>query len=264
MSTTATPPPAAQPPARRRTGRFGEKEWEVYDAWTPVTLRGDVTVVLVHGGLWQAAYDRAHLRPLGAALAPDGWPVASVEYTRVGMPRGGWPGTAESVLAAIDAVAADPELPDRLVAVGHSAGGHLAVWAASNGRCPALTGVVSLAGVLDLRLADTDDLGSGAVRALLGGEPTECPQAWVEADPMAARLHVPAVLLHGRSDDLVPSEVSASYLRSRGPLDAPCRLELVPACDHFGIIDPRHAAYERVLAAIGEVAGTSPAGEPRP
>ena len=67
----------------------------------------------------------------------------------------------------------------------------------------------------------------------------------------------------GRSDDLVPSEVSASYLRSRGPLDAPCRLELVPACDHFGIIDPRHAAYERVLAAIGEVAGTSPAGEPR-
>ena len=109
MPTSATPSPAAQPPARRRTGRFGEQEWEVYDAWTPVTSRGDVTVVLVHGGLWQAAYDRAHLRPLGAALARNGWPVAPVEYTRIGMPCGGRPGTAEIVLATSVARPADLE-----------------------------------------------------------------------------------------------------------------------------------------------------------
>jgi acetyl esterase/lipase len=260
MSTTST-----QRPLPRRTGRFGVQEWEVYDAWSTVESRADVTVVLVHGGLWQVTYDRAHLRPLGMALARDGWPVASVEYARVGMPGGGWPGTGQSVLAAIEAVAADPELPSRLVAVGHSAGGQLAVWAASDGRCPALAGVVSLAGVLDLRLADSYDLGSGAVRALMGSAPTQCPQAWADADPRGARLDVPAVLLHGAADTLVPSGVSASYLRSRGAGDATCRLEIVPDCDHFGIIGPGHAAYHRVLAAIDELAaGASDGADRRP
>lgn len=252
--------PSLQRPLQRRTCRFGPQEWEVYDAWTPDAPRAEVTVVLVHGGLWQTSFDRAHLRPLGLALARDGWSVASVEYTRVGMPRGGWPGTGTSVVAAIEAVATDPELPDRLVAVGHSAGGQLAVWAASDGRCPALTGVVSLAGVLDLRLADTDEVGSEAVRALLGGAPEQSPQAWADADPTLGRLDVPAVLLHGAADTLVPPSVSASYLRSRGPSDASCRLEILAACDHFGIIGPGHTAYGRVTAAINEVSTAAPAG----
>ena len=253
----------------RRSVRFGSAETEVYDAWDATGQtreRSGVTVVLIHGGLWQAAYDRSHLRPLGAALAREGWPVASIEYARVGMPSGGWPGTGNSVLAALAAVAADPMLPDRLVAVGHSAGGHLAVWAASNGRCPAVRGVVSLAGVLDLRLADTDDLGSGSVRALLGGGPTEVPEHWSDADPVRGRLDVPAVLLHGADDDLVPPEVSLSYLRSPGVPQAQCRLEVVPGCDHFATIDPGHAAYRRVVAAIDEVvasaSGQASAGTP--
>lgn len=245
------------PLPRRRSVRFGSAESEVYDVWDAADetgQRGGVAIVLIHGGLWQVAYDRAHLRPLGAALARNGWPVASVEYARVGMPGGGWPGTGDSVLAALAAVAADPSMPDRLVAVGHSAGGQLAVWAASNGRCPAVRGVVSLAGVLDLRLADTDDLGAGAVRSLLGGGPEQVPQWWTDADPVAGRLGSPTVLLHGAQDDLVPAEVSASYLRSRGADDAACRLEVVSGCDHFALIDPGHPAYRGVVAAIEEVA----------
>ncbi len=243
--------------------RFGSAETEVYDAWDAAggtVERPEVTVVLVHGGLWRAAYDRGHLRPLGAALAREGWAVASIEYARVGMPSGGWPGTGQSVLAAFTAVAGDATLPDRLVAVGHSAGGHLAVWAASNQRCSSVRGVVSLAGVVDLRLADTDDLGSGSVRALLGGGPAEVPEHWSDADPVQARLDVPAVLLHGADDDLVPPQVSESYLRSRRAADAACRVEVLPSCDHFALIDPGHAAYPRVIVAIEEVAASAGGG----
>lgn len=247
--------------AEPRSVRFGPGAEDAYDAWLPESGRADATVVLVHGGLWLAAYDRAHLRPLGGALARDGWPVASVEYARVGMPRGGWPGTGTSVLAALDAVAQDPVLPGRLVLVGHSAGGQLAVWAASNGRALGsvdLVGVISLAGVLDLRSADADDLGFGAVRGLLGGAPEQHPEQWADADPVRGRLDVPAVLLHGVDDDLVPAAISRSYLDSRGPRDASCRLEVIYGCEHFGLIDPMHAAYQRLLAALVELTGRGP------
>ena len=112
-------------------------------------------MVVIHGGFWKAAYDLSLGRPLAASLAEHGWAAWNIEYRRVGN-GGGDPATFDDVAAAIDALR-DQDLPlDRVLAVGHSAGGHLATWAASRGRFPRwparveLTGVVSQAGVLDL------------------------------------------------------------------------------------------------------------------
>ena len=168
------PVPERVGPVPDDTRRYAEGDTGVYETWRPRGSERGVTVALVHGGFWKAAYDRTHLRPLAAALADDGFAVASVEYPRVGMPGGGWPGTCDAVADALRAVVADPALPDRVVAVGHSAGGHLVTWCASSPdggprpRVAGLVGVVPLAGVVDLRLADDLALGDHAVRGLLG------------------------------------------------------------------------------------------------
>ncbi|MBK8468930.1 MAG: alpha/beta hydrolase [Actinomycetales bacterium] len=244
-----------------RAVRFGDAESAVYDVWEPVGQWAGATVALVHGGIWQAAYDRHQLRPLAAALAGEGWHVANVEYARVGMPLGGWPGTGTTLAAALAAVRDDPELPGPLVVVGHSAGAHVAVWAASESRVPDLAGVVSLAGLLDLRGNDAGLLGA-AVRSLLGGGPGDVPGSWDDADPIGQRSDAPIILLHGVDDDLVPPDVAWAYADSRRPTDARCRVELVPQCGHFGLIDPAHAAYVRVVAAVRELLAGRPT-EPR-
>ncbi|CCH77856.1 hypothetical protein BN12_230033 [Nostocoides japonicum T1-X7] len=253
-----------------------------------------VTVALVHGGFWKAAYDRTHLRSLAGALARDGFHVASVEYPRVGMPGGGWPGTGDAVADALTAIVADPSLPSPVVAVGHSAGGHLVAWCASSpttatagitgtagtagitgvrARVDGLAGVVPLAGVLDLVLADRQSLGDQAVRALVGlprrhestprdeagahgheskGDPAADPADGipVDADPARQRLVVPSVLVHGADDMNVPLSVSEAYLASRTSDDAACRLVAVGEADHFALIDPLTPAYTVVVEAI--------------
>ena len=248
-----------------RTIRYAAGETGVVDVWSPPGSALGVTVALVHGGFWRAAYDRHHLAPLATALARDGFHVASVEYPRVGMPGGGWPGTCTSVVAALGAVGEDPDLPDPVVAVGHSAGGHLATWAASatTGNCavagdisPAtadfsrLTGVVALAGVVDLGLAARLGLGGGAPQALMG----DADEAgWVAADPARSRLTAPTVLLTGDVDEDVPHVVSESYAASRTLADAPCELRLLPGLGHMDLVDPGHTAYAELVRAVRDL-----------
>src|SRR5688500_18780349 len=119
------------------------------------------------------------------------------------MPGGGWPGTGEDVAAALAALRADADLPDSLVLVGHSAGGHLGVWAASQPWGAGLAGVVSLAGVVDLAGAHAQRLGDGAVEAFMGGAPEDLPEAYAAADPALLRPRAPVALVHGVDDDVV-------------------------------------------------------------
>src|SRR5207244_5343392 len=121
--------------------------------------------------------------------AERGYVAWNIEYRRVGQEGGGWPGTFDDVAAAADALADIPEIDQRrLVAVGHSAGGHLALWLASRTAVRVrLRGAVSQAGVADLEQAHADDLGSGAVASFLGGSPSDLPDRYAEASP-AARI----------------------------------------------------------------------------
>ncbi|HET7761423.1 MAG TPA: alpha/beta hydrolase [Phycicoccus sp.] len=236
-----------------RTEVSGPAATDVYDVFEPDPARArGVTVALLHGGFWRERYDRAHLAPLAVALARDGFHVANLEYARVGMPGGGWPGTGAAVLAGLEALRGDTDLPDTVVVVGHSAGGHLALWVASEGRAPWLRGVLALAPVADLAEADRLHLSDDAARALVGGSSGERPEAWADADPARQRLTTPAVVVTGDHDDVVPAAVPEAYAASRTP-DEPLHTAVARGADHFDLVDPEHPAYLLVLAEIEEL-----------
>lgn len=230
--------------------RYGDHCDQVADLRLPGPAGPAPLLLVVHGGFWRPEYDRAHVGPMAEALAAAGYATAAVEYRRRGG-RGGVPVLLADVAAAVDAVPrlaarAAPDRVDRsrLVLVGHSAGGHLALWAARRRRRPP---VVALAAVSDLVAAEEAHLGGGAVRDLLG----EPASARPDLDP-ARHLpwRVPTVLVHGTDDAIVPVEQSRAFARRRPGVS----LEEVPGAGHFALIDPRSAAWPRVLAAVGRLA----------
>ncbi|GMA86537.1 lipase [Angustibacter aerolatus] len=233
------------------------------DAWWPTGDPRAALVVVVHGGFWRDGVDRTHTGEECAALAADGFVVAAIEYRRSGG-AGGWPATLDDVRAALDAApslvaGAAPEgvaVPtDRVVLVGHSAGGHLVGWAVGGGRVP--TGVVaaiSLGGVLDLAVAYDlrlgDDGRSSAVEALLGGSPSDVPERYAAADP--ARLGapgVPVLVLQGGRDDVVPPAVGDAYAAASGQEQL-----LLPDAEHMDLVDPSSAAWPEVIASVRRAA----------
>jgi acetyl esterase/lipase len=230
-------------PQRIRYGPHAEQFGELYRPATPVHAG---VVVIVHGGFWRARYDLALGRPLAADLAAYGFTAWNIEYRRVGN-GGGWPATARDVAAAIDRIAGLDVDAAQVVAVGHSAGGQLAVWAAGRpaARVP-LAAAVSQAGVLDLRGAVRGRLGAGAVVDFLGGTPEDVPQRYRAADPLAAApLHVPVVCVHARRDADVPLVQSEAYVAAGGR----AVLREVPG-DHFTVIDAGDPAWALVRDAL--------------
>lgn len=245
---------SARPPDR--TVVTGPEQTDVYDVWEPPADRAPrgLTVALVHGGFWREQYDRHHLPPLAAALAADGFHVANLEYPRIGMPGGGWPGTGTSVSDRVESALADDQLPHRLLVVGHSAGGHLALWLASAEQPPAgLAGVVALAPVASLAEAHRLHLSHDAAVELLGGTPDQEPAAWAAADPARLGLTLPAVVLTAANDDEVPGPVIAAYREGR-EVDEPVTFSEVVGAGHYDLIDPDHAAYLTLLAHLEQLA----------
>jgi acetyl esterase/lipase len=196
--------------------------------------------IMIHGGFWRAQYDLVHAGHLCAALAGAGYACANVEYRRVGEAGGGWPGTFDDVKLAV-AFARENALryggdAARTFVIGHSAGGHLALWVAA--EVLDLAGVVGLAPVASLH----QTLSGNAVADLMGGTGEEVPERYAAADP-ARSTPVARVLIHGDADDIVPIELSRGYA-------APCRLIEIPDADHFAVIDPLHRAFADVLKII--------------
>jgi acetyl esterase/lipase len=250
---------------------YGPLPEHVVDVRLPAaTGRPAPLVVVVHGGFWKAEWDREHAAPQSAGLAAAGYLVATVEYRRVGMPGGGWPGTMDDVAQLGDTVpglvagaVGDRVDSGRTVLVGHSAGGHLAVWSASRHRLPAASpwhrptalrvGVVALAGVLDLGLAQRLGLGGRATDALLGGSPDEQPERYAAADPVRLLpTGVPTVLVHGTQDEDVPVDVSRSYRAAAAAAGDVVTLHQLVDVDHMSLLDPQSSAWGTVLAAVAE------------
>jgi acetyl esterase/lipase len=194
--------------------------------------------VLLHGGFWKAEYGLELMDALCEDLARRGWSAWNVEYRRLGN-GGGVPETLDDVAAAIDHLAELDVDRSRVVAIGHSAGGHLAAWAATreNPRV-AVTGVVSQAGVLDLERARELRLSSGVVDRFLAGQPTSLASP-IERLP----LGVPALLTHGGRDDTVPVEISETFARASG-----ATLIVEPDEDHYGHLDPENPLWKAVTA----------------
>jgi acetyl esterase/lipase len=217
-------------------------------------------VVVLHGGFWRARYGIELARPLAADLAARGWAAVAVEYRRVGA-GGGWPTTLEDVAAALDAL---PDVPgaERLdltdvTVIGHSAGGHLAAWAAGRSRLPAgapgaeprvaVTAAVLQAGVLDLTAAVAADLGAGATVGFLGGTPAELPERYAAADPVRLLpTGVPVLCVHGEADATVPLEQSERYAAAATAAGDQVEVAVVPG-DHMVVIDLDGEAWRRTV-----------------
>ena len=254
---------------------YGPGAFQFGDLRLPAGPGPHPTVVLIHGGYWRAHYGLKLMTGLAKDLAARGYAAWNIEYRRVGNPGGGWPGTFLDVARAADflrEIAPTYALDlQRVVPIGHSAGGHLALWLAGRPRIPAGdplavssiktvdTGdgalvparVISLAGVIDLTMAWRLHLSRDAVVELLGGTPDEVPERYAATSPPALLpLSVPQVLFHGTADIDVPIEVSQAYAKAALAANDPVTYIELLGVDHFEVIDPGSEAWERIIEAL--------------
>ena len=228
-------------PARQL--RYGEHRDQVAELFLPEGAPRALVVVL-HGGWWQARRTRTKLytRPLSLDLARRGFAVLNAEYRRVG-DGGGWPATFDDARAIVALAREQPEA-GRVAVLGHSAGGHLALYAAAEGGADA---VVALAAPSDLEARPGPE-----TRSLMGGPPDAVPDRYAQGSPIRrVPLGVPALLVHGTRDDVVPPRRSRDFTTAaRAAGDDVTLVE--PDADHRQVIDPRHPAWAPVPAWLGE------------
>ncbi|WP_369145088.1 alpha/beta hydrolase [Streptomyces sp. R44] len=270
--------PAVAPDA---TAAYGDHPDQVVDFYAPRDGRTRAPlVVALHGGAWRAPYDRQHLTPFVDFLARRGFAVASVEYRRgPGLPHQGgtapvagrWPETFDDVAAALDAV---PELaathlpqadPRRTVLTGHSAGGHLALWAAARHVLPAdapwrlpsppeLRGVVALAPIAHFGRSVELGVCGGAVTELLGGETEYAARAAVTDPSVLLPTGIATTLVQGREDIVVPYAVAEAYAEAAAKAGEEVGLTLLEGIGHFPLIDPAADACAVVAEEIAQLA----------
>ena len=255
-----------------RTHRYGPDRSQRAELHLPASGRGrpdgaaHPVMVLIHGGSWRKRYGKIVMRALAGDLTRRGWAVWNIEYRRVGN-GGGWPATFADVAAAIDELGSlDAGLDlSRVSVLGHSAGGHLALWAAGRAKLPqgapgAIDGeprvrfrqVISQAGVCDL-VGAYREWDSSAVGDLMGGSPEQLPERYAVANPISnVPLDVPVLLVHGVLDETVSIKRSRDY--AAAVLAAGGEVELVEiegeAGRHRAHIDPRGAAWAAVTRRL--------------
>ncbi|MFH9808487.1 alpha/beta hydrolase [Streptomyces olivaceus] len=267
------------------TAAYGELPDQVVDFYAPRGAGGPggaaPVVVVLHGGSWRAPYDRRHISPFAGFLAQRGFAVASVEYRRgargpggeeAGAPVAGrWPDTFDDVAAAVDAL---PELVRRhlpgadvrrMVLTGHSAGGHLALWAASRHVLPAdapwrtdrpapLRGVVALAPIADFEVADQLGVCGGAARQLLGSEALFAERRPYADPALLLPTGIATTLVQGRADVDVPQAVADAYADAAAKAGEVVGVTLLEDVGHYPLIDPAADACAVVAEEIAQLA----------
>lgn len=231
--------------------------------------------VLIHGGFWRTIYCADLASDLAEDLVRHGFATWNVEYRRLGDDAarggGGWPATCLDVATAVDLLASTGQTLaagrldlSRVIAIGHSAGGHLAGWLAGRGSLPPhapgasavvpLTGFLSQAGVLDLEFAMKENLGSGAIRNFLGTLADD-PHARSLACPSALLpTGVPSACVHGTADDDVPLRQSQRFVAAAQRVGDDSRLLVLPGADHYSLIDVTSAAWAVCRTVVLELA----------
>lgn len=269
----SSPALAALPPAAPKRIAYGTHASQWGDLYLPRGAGTLPVVAIVHGGFWRERYTAELGAPLAQNLVAHHAVAAwNIEYRRVGG-GGGFPATLEDVAAAIDALAgaaqeaAEGRLDlSRVVAVGHSAGGHLAGWLAARHRLPPgapgaaprvrLKGAVPQAGVLDLADGAAQRLGDGAIDAFLGAQAESVPEHIALASPIALLpAGVPVICVHGDADDTVPIRQSERYVAAARAAGDPARLVRLPGVGHFEVIDPADPAWRACKQAALEIVG---------
>lgn len=227
-------------------------------------------IELIHGGCWLSDYGLDYTRAMAAALVGQGYAVWSIEFRRVGNPGGGWPGTFLDVAAATDHLRVlakqFPLDTARVVAMGHSAGGQLALWAAARSKMPRgsvlsapaplrVAGVVSLEGITDLRSYGAIATGcNAAVNQVMGGTPAQYPERYAEVSPIELLpLGVPVRLLSGDVDQIVKRDQAMSFTEKARGAGGNADWIAVPGAGHFDVVSPQSPAWPLVIRALSAV-----------
>jgi len=249
---------------------YGPADSQAADLYLPAGARPPV-VCLLHGGFWRMPYGRDQFGPVAHDLAGRGFAVWNMEYRRLGAPSGGgWPATMEDVACGIDhlanIVAGGTELDlSRVIVVGHSAGGQLALWSAARGRTTSVlrtpthiqpAGAAGLAAITDLARTFESNAGNGAVGELLEGSPAEQPARYAAASPIEVLpLGVPHLILHGTADEVLPVALARDYVRAALAAGDSVDFSELPNGGHMDYLDPgsnAHIALCRWLERFGD------------
>jgi acetyl esterase/lipase len=259
-------------PSPDATIAYGPDQMQKVDVWRPKGKGPFPVVVMVHGGCWTTSIaDRSLMNWVADDLRKDGIAVWNIDYRGVDRAGGGYPGTFEDAAKATDALSANAATLDldtrRIVAIGHSAGGHLALWLAARAKIPAasplhssaplrIDHVISLGGLPDLEAtAATPANGCGTeVVAKLVGTPSAA-RADVYADTSVPRLlplGIAQDLVNGREDRIIPFPFATDYVAKAKAAGDTAVLHTIPATGHVELVAPETAAWaeaKRLIAA---------------
>jgi len=250
-----------QPPPADLRLTYGSDPNQFIDLRLPADkTKAHPLLINIHGGFWRAKYSLEHAGHLCTAFTAQGFATANLEYRRVGNVGGAWPGTFEDIRAAYKFLIQNAQKyhfdPQKVVVMGHSAGGQLALCLAAHE--PSVKRVVSLAGVVDLQKTYELHLSNDAVVEFLRGTPTEVPDHYREANPMQLSIAQSRQwLIHGSADDTIPPQFSRDYVagkkRRQGDQKEDVHLLEIDGADHFDLIDPRSKAWQQVQKTLEEL-----------
>jgi acetyl esterase/lipase len=251
--------------------KYGPAPHQFAELWLPSGAGPHRTLVMIHGGCWRADLPGTELMAyISEDLRQRGYAVWNIDYRRIGDDGGGYPGTFTDTATAIDKlkeIAASEKLDLRkLVAIGHSAGGHLATWSAAGPRLPKtsplakpdpppITGVVSLAGINDLKsyraTGPTACGGPPTIDALTGAEKRKDVDVFADTSPAALLpLGVPQSVISGSLDKIVPPVFGKDYAAAVAAKGDKVKEITIESAGHFELIDPTSDAWKTIRAEI--------------
>jgi len=237
---------------------YGAGEYQFAEYWHPGTSE-PALVILIHGGCWSNEYGLDHIRALASKLKGSGYAVWSTEYRRVGDAGGGWPGTFEDIADSLNYTDKLSNINQHAkFVVGHSAGGHLALWVAAAGHLPLesplgkriktqIQGAIGLAPIADLAAYSLGDNSCEVVtEKLMGGSAIDLAERYALGSPSALLPSIDSILIHGEGDTIVNISQSQRYAASSS------RASIIPlkGLGHFDMINPEGPVFDRIIEAL--------------
>lgn len=264
---------AFESPEPDRKIAYGDDPFQFGELRIPKGPGPHPIAIVIHGGCWLSEYDVTHIRKLAAALRDAGLATWTLEYRRVGNPGGGWPGTFQDVAKGSDHLRElAKEYPidlDRILAIGHSAGGHLALWLAAREKLstaepfqseqPIVPGaVLGLAPAPDLAYLHEQKICDQVIERLLGGSPESQKERYLLASASElVPLGAPQVLVLGRYDESW-TPVGERYYQAAKAAGDDVRVVEAPDSGHFEMIDPDSTTWALVLDAARDLVAALP------
>jgi acetyl esterase/lipase len=249
---------------------YGKDENQFGDLRVPSGAGPHPVVILIHGGCWKADFATLRdLAPMADALKAEGIATWNIEYRRLSQTGSGWPGTFLDVSKSVDyprSIAADKKLDlTRVIVIGHSDGGHLAMWVAARARLSSgsalyvkvplpIRGVIDLAGTGEMEAFiqfEQHGCHGAVVEEMLGGKPIDVPERYAQASAMnMLPPGMPQVLIWGRNDDIAPIWMGERYTLAAKQAGDSVRLVSIPDVGHFEIASPLATTWPAVRSEI--------------